>query len=78
MPSKRVVMTNLRHLTDDELLQELGPVRHQSPVISELCVRLEAATKSPDLFTLSCPVCRANLDAEYDDVFGTLTLKSKP
>lgn len=67
--------TLMRNMTDGELLQQLGTIRHQSPVIGELCVRLEKAIEPEILQRLGCPVCQAALSAEYDDCAGTITLR---
>ena len=69
-------MSYLRYFTDDELLQELGNVRHQSPVIGELCRRLALAIEPAETEPLKCPVCHASLAYVYDDVLDTLTLKA--
>lgn len=70
-------MRTLRHLTDEELLREFADKRNQSPIIRELCERLEVFSPPPMQHKLGCPVCRAGLDAEYDEATETLTLKAQ-
>ncbi len=68
--------TQMRNVTDRELLIELDEVRGQSPVISELCRRLEElVTNAPVLAHADCPVCQATLTADYDFDYEVLILK---
>jgi hypothetical protein len=59
----------LTHLANSELLRHLGERRTQSPVIDELCKRLEQAVPERDLAdaqsNVTCPVCEAALTASY-------------
>lgn len=61
-------MSRLRHLEDDELLLHLEDVRHLSPIIGELCLRLEKLIQqeTPVTARAECPVCRADLRADWD------------
>lgn len=70
-------MKTFRHLEDAELLQELDDIRHQSPVIAELCKRLEAHLEAELQVAAccECPVCQADLRAVYDESNETLELK---
>jgi hypothetical protein len=58
----------MRHLENDELLLQLEVVRYQSPIIGELCRRLEELLKEepPASAQAECPVCQADLRADYD------------
>lgn len=53
-------MSKYRFMSDEELLMQVETARGFSPVIDELCDRLEAIMEKekPQLF---CPVCEANL-----------------
>jgi hypothetical protein len=61
-------MSSLSHLTNSELLRVVGSKR-VSPVIDELCKRLEQAVPERDLddaqSNVTCPVCEAELTAGY-------------
>ena len=60
----------LTHLTNAELLHDLDERRHRSPVLEELCKRLEALVTTETLEDyaprVSCPVCEADLHVEVD------------
>jgi len=61
----------LSNLTNEELLRQLDEVRELSPIISELCKRLEknnAVEKEIEEIDnkSECPVCMASLHAEMD------------
>jgi hypothetical protein len=70
-------MSRLRHLEDDELLLHLEDVRHQSPIIGELCQRLEKLLRqeTPVTAQAECPVCQADLRADWDAVNEILYLQ---
>lgn len=57
-------------LTNSELLRVVADKRVHSPVIDELCKRLEQATANDDLadakHDAECPVCAATLHVAYD------------
>lgn len=62
-----------RHLTDKELVQCLHDKRLYSPVIEELCKRLETNIDNEnniDLedITTTCPICSTNLSIEFIDI----------
>jgi hypothetical protein len=61
-------MSSLNHLSNSELLRVVGSKR-VSPVIDELCKRLEQAVPERDLAdaqsNVTCPVCEAALTASY-------------
>lgn len=68
-------MTTYTHLTDEEFLNTLDDARHYSPVIKELCRRLEAKSAEDQRKAeiaestnqrAECPVCEAALEVEYD------------
>lgn len=63
------------HLTDTELLSSVLIKRNQSPLINELCNRMEALLEQVDelqeqikacgpVQVVTCPVCEAKLTAE--------------
>lgn len=68
-------MRVLAHLTDAELLGELESARFHSPVIGELCRRLDAKRATVDHYELDCPVCRAPLHAISDQEAEELKLE---
>lgn len=59
--------------TNKELIQVLSESRQYSPVIEELCLRLESYMKHEDIketnLPAECPICDAQLkiDIEVDD-----------
>lgn len=61
-------MSNLRHLTDPEFLLRLDDARHQSPIIGELCRRMEYLLRQEPTAAAyaECPVCQANIRVDYD------------
>lgn len=64
-------MTTLTHLTDEEFLNTLDDARHYSPVIKELCRRLEAKCEAETALASAnhraeCPICKGPLTVEYD------------
>lgn len=64
------------NLTDDEYVRSLHDKRALSPIIDELCTRLEQATDNdPADSNVCCPVCEAPLLIEWDDE-GKLELKA--
>lgn len=66
----------LRHYTDGELINSLDRERYLSPVIGELCKRLEAyGTLQPaSSLNAECPVCKADLEGDFDPANDILTL----
>lgn len=69
--------TAYRVMTDDELLRYIDEKRQHSPLIEELCKRLE--TKEMVLkdanHRVECPVCEAALEADYDEGNGMFELR---
>ena len=63
------VHTNLSNLTDAELLNHIDSIRHYSPIIAELCKRLDALNVEPSPLhdRVTCPVCQAELRVDSDD-----------
>lgn len=69
-------MSNLNHLTDEELLRFTRAKADASPVIKELCVRLEAKLDEVEdlekkktsniVADFSCPCCEAQIVVEID------------
>lgn len=76
-----VTHAQLMRFTDAELLHHLDDRRAHSPVIDELCKRLE-----PGAFTevkqinhqVECPICMAGLEADFDDGNAMFTIKVAP
>ena len=75
MPYISPVHTSLSYLTDEELFAQIDKIRHYSPLIQELCIRLEelglnmpnftnTETKS---FINNCPVCESGLLFNYNN-----------
>lgn len=61
--------TNYSNHTDQELLQVLSHKRQQSPIIEELCQRLEAympVSQKETNISADCPVCEAKLKIDVD------------
>ena len=73
-----VTRAQLMRFTNEELLHHLDERRSQSPIIDELCKRLE-----PNAFTevkqinhrVECPVCTAQLEADLDEGNAMFTLR---
>ena len=56
-----------RHLSDKELLNLFTEKRFNSPIIEELCSRLERhLDKEIDEETIECPVCLAKINIEQE------------
>jgi len=67
--------TRFSNLTDEELMTELDSRRHQSPVIDELCNRIESGRLlgTETNHKVSCPTCDADLEVDYcagNDMFN--------
>ena len=59
--------TQLSHLTTPELLHLLDYKRPLSPIIGELCKRLEKADEDEGMnHRVECPVCQSALEVEPD------------
>lgn len=69
--------THYRNMSDEELLDVLDDAKHLSPVIGELCKRLElkAVSITDANHRVECPVCQASLEADYDEANTMFTLK---
>lgn len=48
-------MKQFTHLSDTEMLREIDEVRLQSPIIADLCRRLEEAEPNPLTASCECP-----------------------
>ena len=68
-------MTKYRMYTNQELITLIDDKRHQSPIINELCLRLEKNNFNDDLYNPSetcesvlesiiCPICEAKITLE--------------
>lgn len=76
-------MTTYTHLTDEEFLNTMDDARHYSPVIKELCRRLEARSETEVNLTganhrAECPICKGPLTVNYDvgnDLFELRTVE---
>lgn len=71
--------TKYSHLSDDELLNLVNDDRIYSPIIEELCKRLEALNGnhvSVDAdHRAECPVCEAKLCVNYDEGNNNFTVE---
>ena len=72
--------TKYSNLLDDELLKHVADVRARSPIIEELCQRLEVKIHSIVIAKdsnsrVECPACEAHLFADYDCGNGMFTIK---
>lgn len=62
-------ITQFNGLSTDELLRHVDEARSKSPIIEELCQRLEAGaypTIVPVTIETACPVCLVELEITYD------------
>lgn len=63
--------TKYANLSDDELLRQVEEARAHSPIVEELAKRLEATNGNHVSLDanhrVECPVCEAQLSADYDD-----------
>jgi hypothetical protein len=68
-------MSKYRTYTNQELLTLIDDKRHQSPLINELCLRLEKNNFNDDLYnpsetceseleSITCPICEAKITLE--------------
>ena len=73
--------TTFSNYTDDELLRLVVDKRHRSPLIDELCTRLEArgdvAVQEDANALVECPVCAAPLQAGYDSANNMFTIANQ-
>ena len=61
--------TSYSNHTDQELLQVLSEKRQHSPIIEELCQRLESympVSQKETNINADCPVCEAKLNVDID------------
>lgn len=70
--------TKYANLSDDELLSQVEEAREHSPIVEELAQRLER--REVDVTTganhnVECPVCGAELEANYDEGNNQFTLE---
>ena len=76
-----MVHTTFSNYTDDELLRLVDDKRHRSPLIDELCTRLEArgdvAVQEDANTRVECPVCAAPLQAGYDTANNIFTIANE-
>lgn len=70
--------TKYANFSDDELLNEVDAKRQYSPILEELCCRLEK--KALDLrdtnHKVECPVCEASLIADLDTENNMFEIKT--
>ena len=70
-------MSKYRMYTNQELLILIDDKRHQSPLINELCLRLEKNNFKDDLYnpsetcesvleSITCPICEAKITLEIN------------
>lgn len=79
--------TKYRHLTDEEFLNICQEKRHQSPIINELCQRLEEFICSDQPVTDEinlelknehrCPVCETKIEIEFSSIDDKISFKPK-
>lgn len=73
------LLTKYTNMTNADLVQHLTDVRHASPVINELCTRLEDKPEEYSGFDFDarCPVCEADLTiaVDYSDKLFTLEIQ---
>ena len=71
--------TKFANYTVDELLRLVDDKRQHSPLIDELCTRLEAGAAvqvdENSNHRVECPVCEAALEADYDAGNSIFTLQ---
>lgn len=65
------VHTQFGNLSTAELLRQVDSLRHRSPVIEELCQRIEREESTPPAQgkmegSMPCPVCMAQLEVTFD------------
>lgn len=70
-------MIALNRLTNQELLNHFDSIKHHSPIILELCRRLEEEEESVHMLNnkVECPICQAKLLANIDSENDMFTLK---
>lgn len=70
------IHTLYSNLSNEELLNELDSIRHLSPIIQELCTRLDSYDYADYRDSMKpatinqhgpCPVCRAELTLQISD-----------
>lgn len=69
--------TKYARLTTAELLVQVDSIRDKSPIIEELALRLEQGVGINDEsgHNVTCPVCKAQLEADYDSGNDMFTLR---
>lgn len=83
------IHTSYSNLSNEELLNAIDSIRHLSPMIQELCIRLEyyddeeyecsAKAISPDneFYKASCPVCAADLSMKLNELGTNMVIYTK-
>lgn len=64
----------IKNLSNSELLRVLNDLKNHSPIISELCTRLENSNENLTTKT-TCPVCMASLSLDVDHLNHELTIE---
>lgn len=77
---RAISMANYSHLTDQELLNHCEDRRHMSPILDELCKRLDAFVEGESKMVdanhqVECPACAAPLLVEPDPANNLFDLK---
>ncbi len=69
-------MIALNRFTNRELLNHFDSIKHHSPIILELCRRLEKEEESVHMLNnkVECPICQAKLLADIDSENDMFTL----
>ncbi len=75
-----MIITKYRNLSNKELLSWLESKRVSSPIIDELCSRIESMPETTNVITnvlahIECPVCEAKLKILEDENNEIYTLK---
>lgn len=73
------MITRFRHLSNAELVARLQDACAASPIINELCTRLEdkPAEYSGYDFSATCPICEATLTVVEDATDKLFTLETQ-
>ncbi len=75
------IPTRLSGLTTEELLRRIDDIRSKSPIIEELCQRIERGETVPmpqeaiEAKDMECPVCMAKLTVSFDPNENTFSIE---
>jgi hypothetical protein len=73
------LLTKYTNLPDADLIRQLEEARLHSPIIEELCLRLEVKPPEYDGYqtSVTCPVCEASLNVKEDNADKTFSLETQ-